>query len=131
MVLFASGQLYTFGFGQQGQLGHRNAKTEMAPKFVEDFTHKKVKMIAAGHSHSLCMTEEGDVFACGSNKDGQLGVGDIDTRKGFTHVSSLTDKNIYRIFAGGNHSWVLLDEIIPMRRYPRAPSPLEGDKATD
>jgi len=39
----------------------------------------------------------------------------------------LADKNAYRIFAGGNHSWVLLDEFVPMRKAYRAPSPLAGD----
>ena len=75
------------------------------------------------------MTQAGDIYVCGSNRDGQLGLGDTDTRTCFTHLKSLSDKNIYRIFAGGNHSWVLLDEIIPMRRNARPPSPLDGDKA--
>ena len=49
-------------------------------------------------------------------------------RNGFQHLRTLADKNIYRLFAGGNHSWVLLDEIIPMRASVRSPSPLHGDK---
>ena len=49
-------------------------------------------------------------------------------RTGFQHLRTLADKNIYRLFAGGNHSWVLLDEIIPMRPSVRPPSPLQGDK---
>lgn len=43
-------------------------------------------------------------------------------------MRTLIDKNIYRVFAGGNHSWVLLDEIIPMRNNVRQPSPLHGEK---
>jgi hypothetical protein len=43
-------------------------------------------------------------------------------------VKSLDDKNVYRVFAGGNHTWILLDEFIPIRKPHRAPSPLEGDK---
>ena len=75
------------------------------------------------------MTQSGDIYVCGSNRDGQLGLGDTETRTGFNHLKSLADKNVYRIFAGGNHSWVLLDEIVPMRKNVRPPSPLEGDKA--
>jgi len=39
-------------------------------------------------------------------------------------VRSLADKNVYRIFCGGNHTWVLIDEFLPVRSRVRAPSPL-------
>ena len=42
----------------------------------------------------------------------------------FRHVISLGPRNIYKIFAGGNHSWVVLDDIIPVRMKYRAPSPI-------
>ena len=37
---------------------------------------------------------------------------------------SLGPRNIYKVFAGGNHSWVVLDDIIPVREKYRAPSPI-------
>lgn len=128
MVLSSDGGLYTFGYGQQGQLGHRSAKNIFKPKFVQDFLGKKIKLITAGQNHSLALTQAGDLFVCGSNTDGQLGLGDTEMRTSFQHLRTLADKNIYRIFAGGNHSWVLLDEIIPMRNNVRPPSPLYGER---
>ena len=39
------------------------------------------------------------------------------------------NKNVSKIFAGGNHSWVVIDDIVPLRENYRAPSPiLEFDK---
>jgi len=67
------------------------------------------------------------VFVCGNNNDGQLGLGDTETRNNFTHLRSLADKNVYRLFCGGNHTWALIDEFMPMRVRPRVPSPLLGD----
>lgn len=64
------------------------------------------------------------MYVCGNNADGQLGIGDTETRSTFTWVRSLADKNVYRIFCGGNHTWVLIDEFIPIRNRIRAPSPL-------
>jgi hypothetical protein len=33
-------------------------------------------------------------------------------RKTFTHVLSLMSVNVVRIYAGGFHSWVILDEVM-------------------
>ena len=40
-------------------------------------------------------------------------------------IRNIGAKNAYRIFAGGNHSWVVIDEIIPMKRNyrPSLPGP--------
>ena len=70
MVLSIDGSLYTFGYGCQGQLGHRNSKNVFKPQFVKDFQGKKIKQIAAGQNHSLVLTQSGDVYSCGSNRDG-------------------------------------------------------------
>ena len=70
------------------------------------------------------MTQKGDIYVCGNNTDGQLGLGDTETRSTFTWLRSLADKNVHRVFAGGNHSWVLIDEFMPIRLKVRAPSPL-------
>ena len=42
LVTTADGDLYTFGCGQQGQLGHRTAKNVFKPRFVQDFDGKKI-----------------------------------------------------------------------------------------
>ena len=55
-------------------------------------------------------------------------MGDTEMRSGFTLLRSVSDKNAYRIFTGGNHTWILLDEFIPQRKNARLPSPLEGER---
>jgi alpha-tubulin suppressor-like RCC1 family protein len=44
----------------------------MKPTLVEDFgkANKKVQLISAGAHHSVIMTQQGDVYCCGSNTDG-------------------------------------------------------------
>jgi hypothetical protein len=36
-------------------------------------------------------------------------------RKTFTHVFSLLSGNVANIYAGGFHSWIILDDIIPKK----------------
>jgi len=52
------------------------------------------------------------------------GLSDKDSRTSFVYVANIGAKNVYRIFAGGNHSWVVIDDIMPVRRRHRPPSPV-------
>jgi len=50
--------------------------------------NKKVKDIAAGFEHTLIVTDEGDLYACGNNSYGQLGLSDTAYRTSFELVST-------------------------------------------
>lgn len=41
------------------------------------------------------------------------------------------NKNISKIFAGGNHSWVVLDTLVPVRDKWSIPSPLKSQNNLD
>lgn len=124
IVLTEYGYVFSFGFASHGQLGLRNTVNQSEPQLVTDMRSKPIKSVAAGWNHTLLLSERGDVFACGYGSFGQLGVGDDETKTIFTHVSALGPKNVQRIYAGGNHSWALLDPAEPIRRDYEPPSPL-------
>ena len=44
-------------------------------------------------------------------------------------MASLGNKNITKIFAGGNHSWVVIDDVVPVKDNYRVPSPTKTDGA--
>jgi regulator of chromosome condensation len=70
LVLTGSGSLYTFGFGDQGQLGLRNTDNAKRPTLVTDFENVRIQSISAGSHHSIVQTAKGDLYSCGLNKDG-------------------------------------------------------------
>jgi alpha-tubulin suppressor-like RCC1 family protein len=72
----------------------------------------------------VVLTSNKDIYTCGHNSAGQLGVGDEQSRTTFTHVSSLAGSNISRVFAGGSHTWALIDSDQPMVINYEAPSPI-------
>ncbi|CAG9327791.1 unnamed protein product [Blepharisma stoltei] len=127
LVLTSAGYVFSFGFASHGQLGLRNTVNQAEPRLVSDLRTKPVKMIAAGWNHSLVLTQRGDVFACGYGFFGQLGLGDDESKTIFTHVSTLGSKKVERIYAGGNHSWALLDPAEPIRADYEPPSPLPAE----
>ena len=47
---------------------------------VKDFYGKRVVQIAAGWNHSLALTDDGIVWACGYGMHGQLGLGDKESK---------------------------------------------------
>ena len=65
MILSEDGQLFTFGYGQHGQLGQKSNQNYCTPQIVKDFLAQPLSCIAAGWHHSLALTRKGDLYACG------------------------------------------------------------------
>jgi alpha-tubulin suppressor-like RCC1 family protein len=73
LVVTAAGHLYAFGLGKAGRLGTGNDCNVPVPARVLGLlTKKHVVAAAAAENHSLCVTRDGQVFAWGSNRFGQL-----------------------------------------------------------
>ncbi|KAL4438108.1 hypothetical protein ABPG74_016887 [Tetrahymena malaccensis] len=74
MALSSSGQVYSWGLGEEGQLGHNDMETLNTPKMIEYFCQqaKQIKYISCGHSHSAAISEEGDLYTWGCNYDYRL-----------------------------------------------------------
>jgi alpha-tubulin suppressor-like RCC1 family protein len=105
-VLISDGDVWTWGHGNWGQLGHGNTDQQNVPKRVGGLTN--VTDIAAGRGHSLAVEEGGAVYMWGSNSRGQLGLGDhgSDTDR---HVPTLVDgvNGVVAVAAGQYHSFAL------------------------
>ena len=129
ILLTNMGHVYVCGYGSQGQLGlgQGNTDNKYEPTFVTSLRGKRIVMIAAGANHSLALTDRHDVYSCGYNAKGQLGVGAKKSCTLWTHVTHLSEKNVGRIYAGGDHSWALIDETCPMIENYEPPSPIKLD----
>ncbi|XP_014358640.2 secretion-regulating guanine nucleotide exchange factor [Papilio machaon] len=79
--------IYTVGCNEEGQLGAGDTEPRNVPHLVElESTPAPVRQVSAGSSHTAILTEDGRVFVCGSNSEGQLGVGE-----GMRSCSRLTE----------------------------------------
>lgn len=68
--LTSDGQVYTWGWGIHGQLGHGTCNNEYYPKLVQ--FEEIIAQITAGHAHSLILACDGKLYGFGSNAFGQL-----------------------------------------------------------
>ena len=104
-ILTKSGNLYAMGSNSNGQLGLNDLQTRAEPTIVSlPFADSLVK-VACGRHHSLILVSNGDVYGCGKNTCGQLGLGDGKAVSGDVKVfTKLPLKNIRDIDAGFEHS---------------------------
>jgi alpha-tubulin suppressor-like RCC1 family protein len=63
--------VFSWGYGEDGQLGHGNTADTQTPKQIEFFKNKTISMIDCGHSHSGAIVE-GQVYMWGCNTDSRL-----------------------------------------------------------
>jgi alpha-tubulin suppressor-like RCC1 family protein len=105
MVLTRDGDVFTWGWGSLGRLGHGNTDHQLVPKQVEGLTN--VTDIAAGMSHSVAVGEGGAVYTWGYNDEGQLGLGDRGghLRNVPTEVPGVN--GMVAVAAGTTHSFTL------------------------
>jgi alpha-tubulin suppressor-like RCC1 family protein len=110
------GDVFTWGEGSHCQLGLGDRKRRVVPTIVQALlppggrvrnTPERarnestfISSITCGGRHALVLTASGDVYAWGSNKHGQLGLGDLSDRSLPVRVSSLKGIAIHRLSAG-------------------------------
>ena len=88
MAVTARGQLYSWGYGAYGQLGHGDTVDRLVPTLVGAgvFGGAPVTMTACGACHSMVVTRDGALWACGLGSSGQLGLSDRESRWMFVRV---------------------------------------------
>ncbi|XP_004370699.1 RCC1 domain-containing protein 1 [Trichechus manatus latirostris] len=72
LLLDAAGQVFSWGSGRHGQLGHGTLEAVLEPRLLEVLQGLPMAEVAAGGWHSVCVSETGDIYTWGWNESGQL-----------------------------------------------------------
>lgn len=73
--------MLSWGSNSHGQLGlGQRVPLQHTPALVTALTGVAVTQISAGGSHTLFLTLPGQVYCCGANKSGQLGLNRVDEK---------------------------------------------------
>ncbi|KAM6315377.1 X-linked retinitis pigmentosa GTPase regulator [Podargus strigoides] len=76
-VVLTETDVYTFGLGQYGQLGHGTFTFETSvPKSVKHLRRHKICNITCGENHTAVIAENGLMFTFGDGRHGKLGLGE-------------------------------------------------------
>uniref|UniRef100_A0A8D3BZ47 HECT-type E3 ubiquitin transferase n=1 Tax=Scophthalmus maximus TaxID=52904 RepID=A0A8D3BZ47_SCOMX len=149
-AITADGELYTWGRGNYGRLGHGSSEDQTTPMLVTALKGLKVVGVAcgSGDAQTLAVTENGQVWSWGDGDYGKLGRGGSDGCKTPKLVEKLQDLDIVKVCCGSQFSVALTkdgkvytwgkgdnqrlghgtDEHV---RYPKLLDSLQGKKVVD
>ena len=71
LVVTTHGQVFSFGSGSFGQLGHGDLQQQLTPHLVAALAGVRVLAVQAGALHSLALSDHGAVFSWGLGAQGQ------------------------------------------------------------
>ncbi|EOD03679.1 hypothetical protein EMIHUDRAFT_372701 [Emiliania huxleyi CCMP1516] len=72
----ADGAVWSWGDGEDGQLGHGDEQQQLLPKKVEAFAGQRVVAVSAAEYNSFAIAADGGVHAWGLGERGCLGHGE-------------------------------------------------------
>jgi alpha-tubulin suppressor-like RCC1 family protein len=118
IIPLENGNLWTWGRGIFGQLGHGDLENRNKPKLVETALDVKFIQVSCGSDftvalsgskiHSvlvldlISLSDQGKVYTWGKGRQGALGHGDKNNHAKPKVVETLTDKIIVCVTAGSN-----------------------------
>lgn len=75
--------MYGWGKAEDGAIGTRITSSDEPSvlQFSQKDRTTKITQVSCGASHSCFLSDKGDVFSCGNNDKGQLGIGFITTKE--------------------------------------------------
>ncbi|DAZ94789.1 TPA: hypothetical protein N0F65_002402 [Lagenidium giganteum] len=110
VAISANGSIFTFGFNRRGQLGHGSMHTAVEPVEVKSLSGKVIVDAACSYFHTVVVTAEGEVYACGRNDFGQLGTTDYADRLEPIPVNYFASHRVLSIACGQYHTIAALVE---------------------
>ena len=106
-VVTDEGELFTWGEGKFGRLGHNTERNCYVPQLVESMIGKKPRQVSCGGFHTAVVTEDGRLFTFGGGEHGQLGHNDRVNKLKPTLVQALEGIFVSQITCGWSHSVAL------------------------
>lgn len=109
VALSIDGQVFSWGRGKYGQLGHSSLENELRPLQVKALADQMIVQVVCGGDHTLALNNDKETFVWGRGHWGQTGLGtlaDVHTpKKVFLPAGEL----VVQASAGARHSLVLTE----------------------
>ena len=75
MAVLDTGEVFSWGYNGNGQLGNGTNANQPNPTKVSGLNGVVIQKVVCGNAHTLLLSDDGSIYAFGSNSYGQLGTG--------------------------------------------------------
>ena len=107
-ILKNDGTLWSTGYNVNGQLGLGDAANRY--NFTQITTNAdNIKSVFCGANHTVMLKNDGTLWSCGLNVDGQLGLGDKTNKTTFTQITT-NASDVKEIYCGCYHTLILKND---------------------
>jgi len=72
LAITVEGKIWSWGHGKSGKLGHGDESSQPEPKLLYFPSRIRFTVVSVAETHSLALTDNGDVYSWGSDRFGQL-----------------------------------------------------------
>ncbi|KAL0686293.1 hypothetical protein Bca4012_053141 [Brassica carinata] len=103
-------EVYSWGWGDFGRLGHGNSSDLFTPLPIKALHGVRIKQIACGDNHCLAVTMEGEVQSWGRNQNGQLGLGNTEDSLVPQKIQAFEGVRIKMVAAGAEHTAAVTED---------------------
>ncbi|KAL3886394.1 hypothetical protein ACJMK2_026392 [Sinanodonta woodiana] len=103
IVVTCDKQVFTWGEGSRGQLGHGDTKSRLKPELVDSLKGKSISRACCGDGFSVFSSDNGIVLTCGDGSTGCLGHGDFSSIYRPRLIESLLSVDVISLACGPHH----------------------------
>ncbi|XP_073941047.1 probable E3 ubiquitin-protein ligase HERC2 [Choristoneura fumiferana] len=107
LALSSDGDVYSWGEGDDGKLGHGNRVSYDRPRLIPSLSGMEVVQIACGGAHSACLTARGRIYTWGKGRYGRLGHGDSEDQLVPKMVEYLASHRVIDVACGSGDAQTL------------------------
>ena len=107
LALSSEGDVFSWGEGDDGKLGHDNKNSCDRPRVVEALRGKDISDISCGGAHSAAITSSGELYTWGKGRYGRLGHGDSDDQTKPKLVEALLGHRVIDVACGSGDAQTL------------------------
>ncbi|XP_052272508.1 uncharacterized protein LOC127873013 isoform X1 [Dreissena polymorpha] len=94
LALTDTAQVYSWGWGVHGQLGHGDTEERLVPRCITALSNQSIVQIAGGYCHTIVLNNQGEVYTFGCGFFGQLGLATTNKHTTPVKVTLIPDKVI-------------------------------------
>lgn len=102
--------LYCWGKNKDGELSLGHTKSVTTPKPIKGLKNILINYISSGRQHTAVITQDNQIYVCGSSLHGKLGIDDLTMTviNKFQLIPALKSLKVLQVSCGDYHTLCLL-----------------------